>query len=325
MDHNIIPSGTCYFHYNVDENKIVACNSIFLEWANRFNEYSNNHSITFINYIYINGMNEEFIYEYFLNYILDDLFFMGYMNDNEYKKAKNIKYNPSITASYDDLQKAISRFIKDTKSYKNPELRNGNIWTRDMEIDLTNMVLFKYNYLNNKNERKEINIDVSYRYPDKNNLAWENYFMGIAKLVRLRSKDPICKVGACIVKDNKIISTGYNGFPRNIDDNKYSWGKYSDNPVENKFFYVVHAELNAILNSNNSVNDSILYVTKFPCNECVKAIIQSGISEVIYDDNKSDRELFSDDLKLYSKKMLRDAGIKYKRYIPINNSITIDL
>lgn len=166
---------------------------------------------------------------------------------------------------------------------------------------------------------------------DKNNIPWDSYFMGIAKLVRLRSKDPVCKVGACIIKNKKVLSTGYNGFPSGLDDNEYPWTKGSLDPTENKFFYVVHAELNAILNSDNPVYGSTLYVTKFPCNECAKAIIQAGISKIVYDDEKSDEEIFAPDknhnfkLELAAKRMLEDAGIIIERYSHINNSVNIEL
>ena len=118
--------------------------------------------------------------------------------------------------------------------------------------------------------------------PDQNNISWDQYYMAIATLVRERSKDPVTKVGACIVKDNKVISTGYNGFPIGISDYTYPWSKNSDKPTENKYFYVVHAELNAILSAKQSLDGCTLYVTKFPCNECAKAIIQSGIKKIIY-------------------------------------------
>ena len=112
-------------------------------------------------------------------------------------------------------------------------------------------------------------------------ISWDEYFMGIAKLSAKRSKDPVTKVGACIVdKNNIIVGIGYNGFPRGCNDNMFPWtkeGEYSDT----KFGYVVHAELNAILNSNKTKNCT-LYCTEYPCAECFKAIIQAGIKEVIY-------------------------------------------
>jgi len=126
-----------------------------------------------------------------------------------------------------------------------------------------------------------------------NYISWDHYFMGVALLAAKRSKDPSRQVGACIVKNNKILATGYNGFPNGCSDQAFYWGKDSiaeANDTEfderlsyNKFWYVVHAELNAILNSNlNDLHDSTIYVDLFPCNECAKSIIQAGIKEVVY-------------------------------------------
>ena len=146
-----------------------------------------------------------------------------------------------------------------------------------------------------------------------NYISWDEYFMAIAEVVKLRSKDPNTKVGACIVKDNKILSTGYNGFPRGCDDDKYPWGKGNENEVDNKYFYVVHAELNAILNSTQSVKDSTIYVTLYPCNECAKAIIQSGIKKVIY----KNIDLSTEEKKCkiqHTGQMFTDAGVEVCMY-----------
>lgn len=117
-------------------------------------------------------------------------------------------------------------------------------------------------------------------------LSWDEFFMGISKLSAGRSKDPSTQVGACIVnQDNRILSIGYNGAPNGFPDNKFPWGRESENPLETKYPYVCHAELNAILNYPGNKNDfkgSRIYVDLFPCNECAKTIIQAGISEVIY-------------------------------------------
>ncbi len=114
-------------------------------------------------------------------------------------------------------------------------------------------------------------------------ISWDNYFMGIAKLSSLRSKDPSTQVGACIVNaDNRIVGIGYNGFPKDCEDDDFPW-EPSENTFDSKYTYVVHAELNAILNSNSNLVGCRMYVTHFPCNECAKAIIQSGINEVVYE------------------------------------------
>ena len=142
-------------------------------------------------------------------------------------------------------------------------------------------------------------------------ISWEEYFMGIAILSSKRSKDPNRQVGACIVgKDNRIISMGYNGFPKGCSDNEYPWDKVG-NPLDTKYMYVVHAELNAILNARGKcLEGTTLYVTLFPCNECTKAIIQSGIERIIYLDNKHD----GTDSVLASKRMLISSSVHIEQY-----------
>ncbi len=138
-------------------------------------------------------------------------------------------------------------------------------------------------------------------------LDWDQYFMGIARLSALRSKDPATQVGACIVdSDKKIIGIGYNGLPIGIDDNEFPWGKEGDY-LDTKYPYVCHAELNAILNSTKNLSGATIYVTLFPCNECTKAIIQSGIKQLYYiSDKYKDLEM-----TVASKRMLDSSGITY--------------
>ncbi|MFA6796237.1 MAG: dCMP deaminase family protein [Bacilli bacterium] len=146
----------------------------------------------------------------------------------------------------------------------------------------------------------------------KNHISWDEYFMGIAKLSSLRSKDPTTKVGACIVsQDNRVLSLGYNGMPRGCDDREMPWGKTDPNPLNTKYLYVVHAELNAILNANKDIRGSKIYVTLFPCNECAKAIIQSGIKEIIF---LSDTHRDEPSGKA-SDRLLSTAGIKITKYV----------
>lgn len=122
---------------------------------------------------------------------------------------------------------------------------------------------------------------------DNNHLTWEQYFMAIAMISSQRSKDPNTKVGACIVNpDNKIVGIGYNGMPIGCDDNVMPWERSAESQLDTKYPFVVHSELNAILNSIKDLHGCTLYVTLFPCNECAKAIIQSGIKKVIYYENK---------------------------------------
>lgn len=116
-------------------------------------------------------------------------------------------------------------------------------------------------------------------------ISWDEYFMGIAMLSAMRSKDPNSQVGACIVRDNKILSLGYNGMPIGCDDDIMPWGR-EGNELETKYMYVCHSELNAILNAGKDLHGSTMYVTLFPCNECAKAIIQSGIKRIVYLDDK---------------------------------------
>ena len=150
-------------------------------------------------------------------------------------------------------------------------------------------------------------------------ISWDEYFMGIAMLAARRSKDPSTQVGACIVsQDNIIISTGYNGMPKGCSDDEFPWGREG---AETKYPYVVHAELNAILNANGrNLKGSRLYVALFPCNECAKAIIQSGVKEVVYLSDK----YATTPTTLASKRMLAAAGVKCTRLKTNVKNITLD-
>lgn len=143
----------------------------------------------------------------------------------------------------------------------------------------------------------------------ENYINWDDYFMGIAILSAMRSKDPNTQVGACIVNEEKrIVGVGYNGFPKGCEDTEFPWEREGEF-LETKYPYVCHAELNAILNSIKSLKDCTIYVALFPCNECSKAIIQSGIKEIVYLSDK-----YKDtDINKASKKMLDAAGIKYRK------------
>ena len=138
-------------------------------------------------------------------------------------------------------------------------------------------------------------------------ISWDEYFMGVAKLSGMRSKDPNSQVGACIVsQDNKILSMGYNGFPIGCSDDEFPWGREGDS-LDTKYLYVTHSELNAILNyRGGSLEGAKLYVSLFPCNECAKAIIQAGIKTIVYECDKYAKE----DNVIASKKMLRAAGVE---------------
>ncbi len=151
-------------------------------------------------------------------------------------------------------------------------------------------------------------------------ISWDEYFMGIAMLAARRSKDPSTQVGACIVsQDNLNTTTRYNGMPKGCSDDEFPWDRTGE---ETKYPYVVHAELNAILNANGrDLRGSRLYVALFPCNECAKAIIQSGIKEVYY---LSDKYADTPTTKA-SKRMLDAAGVRYVQLRTAVKSITLDL
>ncbi|MBR2067816.1 MAG: dCMP deaminase family protein [Solobacterium sp.] len=147
-------------------------------------------------------------------------------------------------------------------------------------------------------------------------LNWDEYFMGLAHLSALRSKDPSTQVGAAIVDENhRVVSVGYNGFPKGCDDEIFPWDREGD-VLNTKYAFVVHAELNAILSSKWPVNGCTIYVSLFPCNECAKAIIQSGINRVVYESDKYDGV----DTNIASKRMLKAAGVEL---VKLENTIAL--
>lgn len=151
-------------------------------------------------------------------------------------------------------------------------------------------------------------------------ISWDEYFMGVAMLSGMRSKDPGTQVGACIVsEDNKILSMGYNGFPKGCSDDDFPWCREGEG-VNNKYFYTTHSELNAILNyRGGSLEGAKIYVSLFPCNECAKAIIQSGIKTIVYDSDK-----YADTPSVIaSKRMLDAAGVRYYRYSHTDREIRL--
>lgn len=154
----------------------------------------------------------------------------------------------------------------------------------------------------------------------QNHISWDEYFMGVALLSAKRSKDPNTKVGACIVNSRKrIVGIGYNGFPMGCDDDVFPWQSKSDSELDTKYPYVVHAEANAILNSSSSLEGATVYVSLFPCNDCAKLIIQSGIKEIIFMDDK-----YKDsDNNIAARRMFDAAGVKYTK-LSKNLVVTID-
>jgi dCMP deaminase len=153
-------------------------------------------------------------------------------------------------------------------------------------------------------------------------LSWDDYFMAVAFLSAQRSKDPNTQVGACIVDTNKsIIGIGYNGFPRGCSDEHLPWARHASCDLHKKYPYVVHAEVNAILNKcSASVRGATIYVALFPCNECSKVIIQSGIREVVYLN-----DFYHDtDACRASRIMFKMAGVKLRQYRPEHEEVVID-
>lgn len=153
-------------------------------------------------------------------------------------------------------------------------------------------------------------------------ISWDEYFMGIALLSAMRSKDPSTQVGACIVNENKkIMSVGYNGFPHGCSDDDFPWERTGVSEIDTKYPFVCHAELNAILNNAGApLQGCNIYVALFPCNECAKAIIQSGIKKVLY---LSDKYKDTDGVKA-SKKMFDAAGVEYCQIKMSRKSILIN-
>ncbi len=156
----------------------------------------------------------------------------------------------------------------------------------------------------------------------ENYLTWDEYFMNIAKLSAMRSKDPNTQVGACIVdNNNRILSIGYNGTPNNFEDDAFPWAR-EGKPLNTKYLYVCHAELNAVANfpgEKSGLMGSKLYVTLFPCNECAKLIIQSGIKQVFYELDK----YATMDGTIAAKRMFDECGVKYNQ-IQLKKEITIN-
>lgn len=164
------------------------------------------------------------------------------------------------------------------------------------------------------------NIEVI-RLKRKDYINWNDYFMSLAILASKRSKDPNSQVGACIIdKNNKIVSLGYNGFPIGCSDDELPWERKGD-PLETKYLYVCHAEINSILLADKKLDNCILYSTLAPCNECAKLIIQSGIKKVVYKDDK----YHNTDMCVAARKMFELTKIKYEQYVPNIDNIIINL
>lgn len=157
----------------------------------------------------------------------------------------------------------------------------------------------------------------------KDYISWDEYFMGVAQLSGMRSKDPNTQVGACIVsRENKILSMGYNGFPNGCADDDFPWTREGEDELDTKYPFVTHGELNAILNyRGGSLEGTKLYVSLFPCNECAKAIIQAGIKTVVYASDKYNGHPSN----IASKRMFEAAGVEYIPYRRIGKKVELEL
>jgi len=156
----------------------------------------------------------------------------------------------------------------------------------------------------------------------KDYISWDEYFMGIAVLSAMRSKDPSTGVGACIVSsDNRILSLGYNGMPFGCSDDEFPWGREGE-ALNTKYMYVCHAELNAVLNyGRGSLKGAKVYTTLFPCNECAKALVQSGVAEVVYMEDK----YAATDSVIASKRIFTSAGVKLRAYEKTGREVLLKL
>ena len=154
----------------------------------------------------------------------------------------------------------------------------------------------------------------------KNYISWDEFGMSIALIAAQRSKDPNTQVGACILNEkNSVVGVGYNGFPMGCNDDYLPWGRDNSNPLESKYFFVCHAEENSILRATSNLENATLYTTLFPCNECAKVIIQSGIKEVCYLSNK----YYQSDSCYASRKMFDMANVRYRKFSTKLNGLQI--
>lgn len=157
----------------------------------------------------------------------------------------------------------------------------------------------------------------------KNVFDWDASFMGDAFMTSFRSKDPSTQVGAVLVNsDHRIVSTGYNGTPKRMNDEDFPWGKDSDDPLETKYPYVIHAERNAILNTEgplSELKDGTAYVTLFPCHECMKSLAQAGINRVVYYNGPRCNDIDS----MATERIAMMCGITLEQYHPMGHTVTV--
>lgn len=183
-----------------------------------------------------------------------------------------------------------------------------------------NEILERIKQKNNSIQEENTYKEIKKSEKRKDYISWDEYFMGVAMISAMRSKDPNSQIGACIVNEkNHIVATGYNGFPIGCSDEEFPWARKGEK-LDTKYLYVVHAEANAITNATVTLDNCKIYLSMYPCNECTKLIIQSRIKEVIY---ISDKYSHLDEYKA-AKKMLKIAGIKTRQFIPKHKHLIID-
>ncbi|MGL5316930.1 MAG: deoxycytidylate deaminase [Peptostreptococcaceae bacterium] len=231
---------------------------------------------------------------------------------DNYKVFKYTNSTKSLTIvvrhnKNDNVLKLANEFMHRFKSYNDVYKNVDNIQSY-LKLIYSNSIMTEH-------KRNDIINSLKIK-PTTDYLSWDDTFMNMANLVALRSKDPKTKVGCIIVKDSVVLGVGYNGMPRGCNDEEFPWTK-SDDMYNSKHSYVVHAEANAILNASGSVKDSSIYVSLFPCNECAKLIIQSGIKEVVYHDAWDEDK---DEVKA-SKRMFKSAGVKLRQVETFKNVI----
>ena len=228
---------------------------------------------------------------------------------------KFIRFNPTEVMAKSDKEKEWVEYIKK----QIPSLKVKTYTPPGKNIGASCGEFTKHYYheeLETEEEKREFlnwkNLHQIYESQRKDNISWDEYFMAVAKLTSMRSKDPNTQVGAVIVsEDNRILSIGYNGSPNGYEDEMFPWARIGEK-LNTKYLYVVHAERNAILNYRGNRRDfenAKIYVDLFPCNECAKEIIQSGIKEVVY---LSDKYANTEET-ISSKRLFDVCGVKYRQ------------
>ena len=251
-----------------------------------------------------------------VNFIVDDVLIPVESADISLYKFVNDKdstydyFSEGIAVKYSKKNKKVinklAKIVLDPKVEYHIDLMSYNPLLDIIQVVISTKPVSDFDNSDKHNKPKKDDI-VDNKGKRKDYISWTEFFIGVAKMAAKRSKDPSTQVGCCIVKDNKILSVGYNGFPNGCSDDEFPWNsKPIDNPIDVKDYYVVHAELNAILNSGNvrELKGATLYTTLYPCNECAKAIIQCGIKNVCYIEKRESNAT------LATERMFMNCGIR---------------